>query len=195
MDLPLYQLRLSDDESDNTQVEYVSLVERPAIQKDFLVFNETVHFEIQDEEQRILTGPAMIPNMPIFQRNETYGEHYALFDAETVKEIAYRFFKKGFQSNINIGHRRDDLATDSVFFESWIVDRKIGKYPMGAFSEVPDGTWFLSAKINNDDTWTRIKSKELKGFSVEGFFQYVPEDHDDMTDDEFMAQLARILKR
>jgi hypothetical protein len=35
---------------------------------------------------------------------------------------------------------------------------------------LPPGTWFVSYKINNDETWEKIKSGELKGFSLAGGF-------------------------
>jgi hypothetical protein len=35
---------------------------------------------------------------------------------------------------------------------------------------LPVGTWFVSYKINDDDTWKRIKDGELRGFSLAGEF-------------------------
>jgi hypothetical protein len=35
---------------------------------------------------------------------------------------------------------------------------------------VPKGTWMTSMKINNKETWNKIKAGELNGFSVEGSF-------------------------
>ena len=32
---------------------------------------------------------------------------------------------------------------------------------------VPEGTWMVGMKVNNIETWERVKSGELKGFSVE----------------------------
>ncbi len=36
--------------------------------------------------------------------------------------------------------------------------------------ELPVGTWFSTFRVNDDETWNRIKKGELKGFSVEGSF-------------------------
>jgi hypothetical protein len=36
--------------------------------------------------------------------------------------------------------------------------------------DLPDGTWFVKMEILNDDMWNKIKSGELKGLSIEGFF-------------------------
>ncbi|TWF38851.1 putative serine protease XkdF [Chitinophaga polysaccharea] len=171
--LPVFQLLISDDETDDNEVNFVSLVDRPAIQRDFLAFAERKLFAIQDEEQQIVTGPAMVPDEPIF-RSDKNGKYYVVFSADTIGKIAYRFFKKGYQGNINIMHESGSVVADSVFFESWIVDREKGKQPLAGFEDMPDGTWFLTAKINNTDTWDKIKEGEYKGFSVEGLFNYKP---------------------
>jgi hypothetical protein len=36
--------------------------------------------------------------------------------------------------------------------------------------DLPDGTWFVKMKIENKELWSRIKSGELKGLSIEGYF-------------------------
>ena len=55
-------------------------------------------------------------------------------------------------------------------FESWLVDRSLGKMPMKGFEDVADGSWFGSFKVNNDQVWNEIKQGAYKGFSVEGLF-------------------------
>ena len=32
------------------------------------------------------------------------------------------------------------------------------------------GTWYVSYKVNDDETWERVKAGELKGFSLAGPF-------------------------
>lgn len=169
--LPVYQLLISDNEEDTTEVDFVSLVDKPAIERNFLTFSEQQIFSIQDEEQQIVTGPAMVPDVPLYRRDHN-GEYYVVFSAETIRKISYRFFKKGYQGNINLQHEQNNVVADSVFYESWIVDRSKGKQPLAGFEDMPDGSWFLTAKINNPDTWKEIKSGVYKGFSVEGMFQY-----------------------
>lgn len=168
-------MEISDNEDDNTEVDFVALVESPAIERNFLAFSKARRmFAIEDEEQRIVTGPAMVADMPIYRYDEKHGEYFVVFDREQIQKIAYRFFKKGYQANINAHHDPNAVVPNSVFFESWIVDREKGKQPLTGFDDVPDGSWFLTAKINNEDTWQRIKSGEFKGFSVEGVFQSGP---------------------
>lgn len=169
--LPVFKLYISDNEDDDGEVNFVSLVDKPAIQRDFQVFADTQRFAIQDEEEHIVTGPAMIPDAPIY-RNDDNGQYYVVFEPNTIKKIAYRFFKKGYQANINMMHEQGSIATNSVFYESWVVDREKGKQPLAAFKDLPDGTWFLTAKINDPAVWAKVKSGEYRGFSVEGLFDY-----------------------
>lgn len=190
---PIFKLTISEDEQDDAEVNFVSLVDRPAIQRDFLVFRDKQLFDIQDEDERIVTGPAMIPDAPIY-RNDDNGQYYVVFDAATINKIAYRFFKKGYQANINIMHQSGNVVADSVFYESWVVDRDKGKMPLAAFKDLPDGTWFLTAKINSEETWQKIKSGEYKGFSVEGLFDYTPVAAVD-PEEAILKEIMKIVKK
>ena len=46
--------------------------------------------------------------------------------------------------------------------------------PMKGFEDVPDGSWFGSFKVDNEEVWQMIKDGKVKGFSVEGLFNYKP---------------------
>jgi hypothetical protein len=104
MDLPIYKLIISSDLEDEAEVDFVALVDRPAIQRNFLTFNERQKFEIVSEDKKIVSGALMIADMPIYRSNEEFGEHYVVFDADTIQKIAEKFFKKGYQSNVNEMH-------------------------------------------------------------------------------------------
>ena len=193
MKLPIYKMMISDDETDAAEVDFVSLVDSPAIQRNFLKFKEARQmFEVVDEEQQVVSGPAMVPDFPMF-RNDEQGQYYAVFDAATIAKIAQRFFKKGYQRNINEDHKPDAIVADSVFFESWLTDKAKGKKPLKGFEDMPDGTWFLTAKINSADTWAKIKSGELKGFSVEGFFEVRPVGEPVDPEQAILAEVQKII--
>jgi hypothetical protein len=192
-ELPVFQLTISDDESDDNEVNFVSIVDNPAIQRDFQAFSNMQRFDIQNDEQRIVTGPAMIPDTPIY-RNDQNGQYYVIFNADTIRKIAYRFFKKGYQANINLMHEQGSVVTDSVFFESWVVDKGKGKQPLTAFKDLPDGTWFLTAKINDPAVWDKVKSGEYKGFSVEGIFDYTPVASID-PEEAVLREIMKVIKK
>lgn len=128
-------------------------------------------FAVQDEEERIITGALMLADTPIY-RNDENGEYYVLFSKDTIKQIAQKFFKKGYQQNVNLMHDSGKVLEGLTMFESWITDEKRGIKPMKGFENVPDGSWFGSFKVDNEEVWQLIKDGQVKGFSVEGIFNY-----------------------
>lgn len=154
---------------------------------------EKNEFAIQDEEERIISGPAMLANKPIF-RFDAYGEYYVYFTPETIKKIVQKFFRKGYQSNVNIMHDGDETVDGVTMFESWIVDREKGIFPLKGYEDAADGSWFVSFKVDNVNVWeNKIKSGLVKGFSVEGIFNYIKADQIN-TDEEKMRKIIDILK-
>ena len=129
-------------------------------------------FAIQNEECREVFGAAMIPDMLIY-RNDGMGEYYVKFSADTIKQIAEKFFTKDYHKSANIMHESGTPLDGVVFFQSLIKDSTKGITLAG---DHPDGTWFLGAKINNDALWQGIKTGKYKGFSVEGLFAGKPTD-------------------
>ena len=53
-------------------------------------------FAIQSEEKRIISGAAMLADLPIYRRDEVRGEYYVVFDKQNIKIwlIIVRAFKK-----------------------------------------------------------------------------------------------------
>ena len=172
MELPIYKLIINSDLNDEAEVDFVALVDKPAIQRNFLAFNTKQRFEVLSEDKRIVSGPLMLADMPIYRMNEEFGEHYVVFDAETIQKIAEKFFKKGYQANVNEMHDPNKAVDGVTMFESWLVNRVLGKMPINGFEDVKDGSWFGSFKVENDDIWAKVKSGEFQGFSVEGIFGY-----------------------
>lgn len=131
----------------------------------------SLQFEL-NEEQKIVSGPAMVADSLIYRRDQQ-GEYNVFFSADTIKQIALKFFKKDYQKNLNLSHD-PNLPLDGVtIFESFVSDKSRGIQPMKGFEDLPDGSWFISAKIENDQLWAKIKSGEVRGFSVEGIFAYI----------------------
>jgi len=172
MELPIYELMISEDPTDNAEVNFVSLVERPAIQKNWQAFNNKVNFSIANEERRIISGAIMLADTPIYRRDDSHGEYFVIFSKETIFQIVQRYFKNKYQFNVNINHRQDMVLDDVYMFESFISDKSRGILPMKGFEDAPDGSWFGSMKVDNDYAWSEAKSGNLNGFSVEGIFEY-----------------------
>jgi len=189
MKLPVYKLDINEFDEE-TGIAFVSLVENAAIQKDFLAFSETpIKFAIQDEEKRIVTGAAMIADLPIYRRDEIRGEYYVVFDKESIFKIAKKWARSNQYNSVN-AHHKTPIMNGVSLFESYIIDRERGVMPPKGFEEVADGSWFVSYLIDNDDVWAKVKSGEFKGFSVEGVFDF-PEDQEE----QLIEQMKEILSR
>ena len=134
--------------------------------------NKFQKFSIINEEQRIISGLLMVADELIYRNNDKFGEHYVKFSADTIKQIAIKFSKKKYQSNVNLMHDSNQRVDGVTMFESFIVDRQRGILPMAEFKDVADGSWFGSFYVENDEVWKGIKEGQYKGFSVEGLFDY-----------------------
>jgi hypothetical protein len=151
------------------ELRRISLVSEPAIELDFMLFSsDELKFKAIDEERRVLTGPAMRPNMKI-KRKDNKGElYYGYFSEDVVRAAAQLFFKKG--SNTNKTNLEHEFEIDGVYvFESWIVeDPESDKSKVLGFTDVKKGDWFVSMKVENDVIWNNyLKTGLIRGFSVE----------------------------
>ncbi len=147
-------------------------------------------FQIVNEEQRIVSGPLMVADQLIYRNNEKMGEHYVKFSAETIKQIAIKFSKKKYQMNVNLMHDPKMKVDGVTMFESFIVDKKRGIQAMEQFKDIPDGSWFGSFYVENEDVWQAVKKGELRGFSVEGLFQY---DEPMTKEEEALKKISELL--
>lgn len=189
MDLPVFNLLISDEENNDAEVSFIALVDSPAIKRDFLAFADTMRFDL-NEDQHIITGPLMVPDQLIFRDSPDMGQHYVKFSADTIRAIAIKFSKKGYQKNVNIMHEADMQVDGLTMFESFISNSKRGVKPMEAFKDLPDGTWFGSFYVENPRVWEVIKSGAVKGFSVEGLFDY---EKPQSKDEQVLSELRRLL--
>lgn len=188
--LPIYRLTIKD-EDDKMGVNYVALVDEPAIQTNWLAFNGQMKFAM-DKERKIITGALMLADLPIYRRSEKMGEFYVVFDKFQIEKIVQRFMKNGFTDNVNKMHDAKQTVDGVYMYESFIVDSQRGIRPPLGFEDAPEGSWFGSYKVDNEDVWNNfIKTGEFKGFSVEGVFDLVPEG--DAKEKDIMKQIVDII--
>lgn len=151
------------------ELKRISLVSEPAIEADFMLFSaEDMKFKAVDEEKRVLTGPAMRPNMKIKRYNALGELYYGVFPEDVVRQAAEMFFRKG--SNTNKTNLEHEFEIEGVYvFESWIVENpEVDKSKELGFKGVKKGDWFVSMKVDNEVVWNNyLKTGLIKGFSVE----------------------------
>ena len=159
-DIPVFNIDFTDESIWNS----ISIVDFPAIEKDFVKLSKQseVKFSI-NEEKRDIMGPVIIKDQLIY-RNDERGEYYIKFSADTIKKMAIAFFQRDAQNNGNVMHSVD--VPGVTFYQSFIKDSAKGLSPEG-FEDVPDGSWFVTAHIENDEVWNLIRNRDLRGFSID----------------------------
>jgi hypothetical protein len=175
MKLPLYVLDIDESLEDETSVFAVGLVLQPAIERNWQTFSvqEPIiehKFTVVDEEKRILGGFLMAAEQPIYRRDEDGTEYYVKFTAESIARIVNKLAKSGKPLSFNLNHD-DNLPVKGAYLLShFIIDSKLGIKTPDGFTPAPDGSWFGYVKIEDDAVWDMAKKGDIKGFSVEGYF-------------------------
>ena len=196
----LIELFIDDKDQDNA-LDMISFVSAPAIEKDFMHFKEQKEkFEFKsNEEKRIVTGAAMIPNQEIIRMDAEDKPYFVYFTEETIEKAQEVFAKYGKTKSTNFEHKTG--MRDVTVVESWIVtDPSNDKSNALGFSDIPKGSWMVSYKVDNDELWAKVKAGEVKGFSIEGVFskniiQMSKHDSDnsDFSFDDFFSEVYKLL--
>ena len=169
MELPIKKA-IIDVEDSEMGLKTVSLVSDPAIQINWIKFNKQseIKLAIQNEDKRIIFTPVLIPNQLIY-RNIAGEEFNLMFDKETIELVEQKWVKDNLSSTVDIEHS-SKLIDGVTFFESVLLNNERFATAKG-FEGLPEGTWFLTGKVESDDVWTKIKSGEVNGVSIDGLFK------------------------
>ena len=175
MKLPLYVLDIEENLEDETSVFAVGLVLQPAIERNWQTFSEDEKpiehkFTVVDEEKKILGGFLIVSEQPIYRRDEDGTEYYVKFTAESISKIVNKLAKSGKPLSFNLNHDDNLQVKGAYLLSHFIIDSKLGMKTPDGFTPAPDGSWFGYVKIEDDKVWAMAKRGEIKGFSVEGYF-------------------------
>ena len=186
-----------DDQQMASGIDAISIVEAPAIESNFIALkSHEIKFAQVDAEKRILMGPVLIPDKPIFRKQVMNGEmqeFYVYVSKNTVSRASQMFLMKGNQGKATLEH---DMALQGIcMVESWIKeDMEKDKSAIYGMND-PIGTWMGCLKVTNDEIWNDyVKTGRVKGFSIEGYFadKSMPLSKVE-TDDEKLAKVIDIL--
>ena len=171
--MKLYDISI-DPTDFETGLNAISLVENPAVEVDFLAFakDESAVLQFADEERHIITGIALLADTPIYRIAPDGTEYYVRFTKDCIRQLVEKYFKFGLTNSVNIEHKDNQFVDGVTMLESYIIDKERGICP-SEFASAPDGSWVVSYKVSNLDVWNKIKSGEVKGFSVQGLFRII----------------------
>ena len=202
MDKKIFYIDINED--DNTGLDAISLVSTPAVEIDFLCFEKEDSVEISfsaNEDKHIISGIALRADFPIYRRNGDY-EYYVVFTKEIIRKIVNKYAKNGLFNSVNLQHNDLNFTNKAIMIESYIIDKERGICPT-EFSDIEDGSWYVSFHIEDEMLWNEIKNGNiLKGFSVQGLFNLIEDSvanaeeklsqQKEQTFDEWLEELINI---
>lgn len=180
------------DDTGMLGVHAISVVEDPAIGVDFVALSDEKRYvTLASEERKMLYGALLIPDQLIYRYDETQGEYYVKYSKETIEKIAHNYFKQNLHHNATLEHEAPVVGLTLV--ESWLIEGENDKSKEFGFS-LPVGTWFGGMKVENDEVWNKVKSGEVKAFSIEGMF--VPKKEMKMSEqqEQWIIELEEMLQ-
>lgn len=150
----------------NPKIQFVSLVDKAANMKKFLIVKEedgkatfTTYGRIikRDTANHFVTGIVYEP-----MEEDAHGNYMT---EQEITKAAYSFAKNG--NKIDLQHSFEKLDGATVV-ESWIAksDFAIDKIP------IRKGTWLMTVEITDEDVWKAIEKGEITGFSMGGVGNY-----------------------
>lgn len=201
--IPIFYATVNDDltglDLKQQGIQNIALVDAPAMMQEWLMFSEHKPIEFKmslQEEQRIVTAPVIIADLPIYRKvpskdnpNVTE-EFYVVYKKDTNMQILQKYMLDGNQKKVKLTHDTSNLSKGVYVFEVFMSDESRGIQSPKGF-DLPDGTIYCSMKIDNPDIWDKVKKGEVKGVSLEGFFDLQQEI--DLTQDEIDAIIATII--
>ena len=160
----------TDDESGTTAI---SFVDRPAIDSNFIKFSEQIEhkFKIKDEEKRIVEGYCMVAELLIARVTDDGKKFFVKFSAKTIEQIREKQSRLGLNNSFNLMHDSENKAEGVYMLDNLIIDNERGKIAPKEFEKVPNGSLWISAKVDNDEIWESVKDGTFQGFSVEGMYK------------------------
>ena len=202
MDKKIFYIDINED--DNTGLDAISLVSTPAVEIDFLCFEKDGSKEISfsaNEDKHIISGIALRADFPIYRRNGDY-EYYVVFTKEIIRKIVNKYAKNGLFNSVNLQHNDHNFTNKAIMIESYIIDKERGICPI-EFSDIEDGSWYVSFHIEDEMLWNEIKNgTELNAFSVQGLFNLIEDSvanteeklsqQKEQTFDEWLEELINI---
>ena len=184
----------------NSETDAISMVTEPAIESDFVFLSKDktiVKEAFSTDEKHMVYGAVLRPDFPIY-RNDGENEYYLEFTSESIERMARDYMMNYRQGNVTIQH--EEYANEVFMVESWIKQDmdKDKSVSVGLDKSLPIGTWFCGFYVNNNDVWERIKSGELKGFSVEAMidledFAKVKKEDEFEMNESFWSKLKSIV--
>ncbi|MDY8165821.1 XkdF-like putative serine protease domain-containing protein [Bacillus thuringiensis] len=151
----------------NAEISYISLVTKGANGRQFAIMksatdkqpniSKQVPILKTEEEKQLVTGVVYEPDV-----EDSHGD---TMTAEEIEKASHTFM----ENYQHIDKQHDEIAGKGTVVENWIAksDMTVGE------QEVKAGTWLMTVRVDDTETWEEIKKGEVTGFSMGGFGERV----------------------
>ncbi len=196
-------LDINIDEFDHTGIEFISLVDRPAIQSGWVAMSQGedkpntifVKLSVMDNDKMVLIGKVLIPDMPIFRGydQESGAPVFLRFSAEMILKLEQKFARNNFNNNINEMHT--EKMCSAFVFENWIVENPAMDKAALYLNDIQKGEMIAMVQVTDKKYWDEyIKTGKLNGFSIQGFLNHSQNKSEEELQSK-MAKLNQILEK
>lgn len=173
MSLPIYKITIDDEYSNGEDlgIEQIAFTSTPAIMVKGMAFSTTKQPETKmyfnDNKKMRIAAPALIP-MNIYRNDGD--EYYVQFTVEEIEAIHKKFMSNlNNTGKFNLEHDQSQ-EVPAFILETWIVDNPKQDKSYSTFGiEVPQGTMFIIAQVNDENYYNELVKNDQLGFSIEGF--------------------------
>jgi hypothetical protein len=169
-------------------IDFISLVDEPAMESNFIALSKHKQNTAKDIiekgnsitkddnllklfacDKQILTGVVAIPNKKIYRKDPDGYEFCVFFSECTIEKMRDKFMQGNKNASINVHHAYS--VSNHFVTEIWIVEDPMCDKALALGLDVPKGTLMASVKVDDNALWqNEIKTGNLRGFSLEGFF-------------------------
>jgi len=175
LQLPVYQFVI--DDSQESGVKTISLVDDPAIQSFFVAFDNQKPKQkyFKSEYEQVVFGIALQPDFPIYRvDNNTGEEYYGIFSVDTIKKIVHKFHKELQSNNVNLMHN-EQAYINAYMFSDFIVDSELQIEDLKAkgITDAKIGSWITAYKIEDPEIFNSVIEGSFRGFSVECYLDTI----------------------
>jgi hypothetical protein len=155
----------------NAVITHVSLVDKGANKKQFAIiksdkqpmFQKQINIIKSDEEKQLVTGIVYEPDVP--------DSHDDFMTAEEIEKAAHQFLQD---------YRQIDKQHNFQSGYGEVVESYVAKSEHAIGDQViQPGTWVMTVKVNDADTWEAIKKGEITGFSMAGIAEVIEKKSDE----------------
>ena len=167
------------DETQETGVKTISLVDQPAMESSFISFKEdkkqvkyiALAKNGEGEYKQVVAGLSLIPDKLIYRVDPDTGEEYnGYFSQDTIEKIRNKYHKEMMTSNVNLDHDENSYI-DAYLIESYILntEARVEEVKAQGIEEATIGAWYTQFKIEDAEVFQQVLDGDFNGFSIEAY--------------------------